>query len=87
MQLKFFIIIFIIILIIFLQQHLSGSRPRPHRHGKTIDVFIDNSYLTLKDNKNLDLEIDISDFEQLLNCDKTKVSKTWPVSIDYQEDQ
>jgi len=67
------------------KQHLSGFRPRPHRHGKTIDVFIDNSYLTLKESKNLDLEIDISDFDRLLDCDRTKVLKTWPLSVAFQE--
>ena len=60
-------------------------RPRPYRHGKTIDVFLDNSYLTLKENKNLDLEIDIADFDTLLDCDKTKVLKTWPLSVASQD--
>ena len=66
------------------QQQLSALRPRPHRHGKTIDVFIDNSFLTLKEKKTLDLEIDISDFERLLDCEKTKVLKTWPLIVDFQ---
>lgn len=67
------------------KQQLSALRPRPQRHGKTIDVFIDNSYLTLKEKKNLDLEIDIADFERLLDCEKTKVTKTWPLIVDCQE--
>jgi hypothetical protein len=61
------------------KQHLSALRPRPYRHGKTIDVFLDNSYLTLKENKTLDLEIDIADFDTLLDSEKTKVTKTWPL--------
>jgi len=60
-------------------------RPRPCRHGKTIDVFLDNSYLTLKEKKNLDLEIDIADFDTILDCDKPKVLKTWPLTVAFHQ--
>jgi len=69
----------------FSSGHKIALRPRPIPHSKTIDVFNDRSYLRLAQIKDILTEIDVSDFEHLLDCQTSKVTKTWPLTVAFQD--